>query len=145
MRNMTLPNIAKAVNGKLYITDAVPDTEADSVIIDSRLAGKNSIFVAVKGERTDGHSYIGSVLEKGALGVICEHLPNDRDLMDKGAFILVKDSLIALKELAKYYRQQLDVKIFGIVRSVGKTSTKELVASVLSEHFPTLKTEGNFI
>ena len=177
MKNMTLPQVAKAVNGKLYIDGKEYDaaslngqdtsdlrlcTEALGVVIDSRLSKENYIFAAIKGERTDGHNYMQSVLAKGALGCICEKLPEgffdekeaDGDIYAAGipeaasihgAYILVESTLKALKDLAAYYRQQIyNVKIFGIVGSVGKTSTKELVASVLSESYRTLKTEGNF-
>ena len=154
MKNMTLPNIAKAVDGKLYISgkevlegsSEAPalEKEAESVVIDSRLVVPNGIFVAIKGERTDGHAYMESVVEKGALGVICEKLPDQYDVGTKGAFILVDDTLLALKKLARFYRKQINAKIVGIVGSVGKTSTKELVAAVLARKFKTCKTDGNF-
>ena len=115
--------------------------EAADVVIDSRKAGTGTVFAAIRGERSDGHDYIGQVFEKGALGVICEKLPEDLP----GPCIAVDDTLKALRLLARYYRGQMkDVKIVGIVGSVGKTSTKELVASVLEQKFKTLKTEGNF-
>ena len=148
MEHMTLPDIAKAVSGELKIAGSLPGIEtkeASSVVIDSRLVEQDGIFVAVKGEKTDGHSYIDSVIEKGALGVICEKLPDSFNTPDaKGAFIVVENTLKALKDLAAYYRKQVKAKIVGIVGSVGKTSTKELVASVLSQHFNTTKTQGNF-
>ena len=160
MKNMNLPLIAAAVRGRLFIDGSEADidsekvsqeysgllgTEAEGVVIDSRICGKDHIFVATKGERTDGHAYMESVLENGALGVICESLPeNFSEKRPKGAFILVEDSFKALKMLAAYYRKQLDIKIVGIIGSVGKTSTKELVASVLSKQFRVLKTDGNF-
>ncbi len=151
MTDMTLPLIAKAVNGRLYINGAETDTneiriatEAESVVIDSRLCEKNSIFVAIKGEKADGHDFIEKVLDEGALGAICEKLPEGYEKRTKGAYILVEDSLTALRSLAAYYRSRLDVKITGIVGSVGKTSTKELVASVLSVDYETSKTAGNF-
>ncbi|MCR5205832.1 MAG: UDP-N-acetylmuramoyl-tripeptide--D-alanyl-D-alanine ligase [Lachnospiraceae bacterium] len=151
MENMTLSQIANAVNGKLQITGNASDSdeilkkEASSVVIDSRLVEQDGIFVAVKGEKTDGHSYIDDVIKKGALGVICERLPESFDGPDaKGAYIVVENTLKALRDLAAFYRTQVSAKIIGIVGSVGKTSTKELVASVLSQRFCTLKTEGNF-
>ncbi len=140
---MTLDRIAKAVNGRpVYPEGFLPERthEAADVVIDSRKAGPGSVFAAVKGERSDGHDYIGQVFEKGALGVICERVPEGVS----GACIVVDDTLKALRNLARYYREQMpDVKIVGIVGSVGKTSTKELVASVLEQRFNTLKTEGN--
>ena len=143
MRGMTLDRIAKAVGGRpVYPEGFLPERthEAADVVIDSRKAGPGSVFAAVKGERSDGHDYIGQVFEKGALGVICERVPEDAS----GPCIVVDDTLRALRDLARYYREQMpDVRIVGIVGSVGKTSTKELVASVLSQSFNTLKTEGN--
>ena len=154
MRNMTLPEIAAAVGGRLYLngaelkisgnTDEDLKKEAQGVVIDSRLCGKDGIFVAIKGEKTDGHDYIEKVLDNGALGAICERLPKGYENRKNGAYILVDNVLCALRKLAAYYRKQLTCKIVGIVGSVGKTSTKELVASVLSQDFETLKTEGNF-
>ncbi len=147
MKNMTLKNIAEAVKGTLHI-EVQPETCdvdiarrcAASVVIDSRKVGKDYIFIATRGERVDGHSFIDQVFDAGALGVICEKAPRD----PKGAYILVEDSFQALKDVAEYYRRQLDIKVVGITGSVGKTSTKEFVASVLSKGFRVLKTEGNF-
>ena len=156
---MTLPEIANAIGGKMYLhgaeinisegqkvkqTDEYLNIEAEGVVIDSRLCKKNGIFVAIKGEKNDGHDYIETVLDNGALGVICEKLPDSYAKRENGAYILVDDVLKALRELAAYYRRQLNCKITGIIGSVGKTSTKELVASVLSQDFETLKTEGNY-
>ncbi len=140
MRNMTLEAIAEAVGGKLENTGKCDLTrEAACVVIDSRLIEEGGIFVAVKGDRVDGHSFIDQVFEKGALGVICERLPANA----AGPCIVVDDSLAALRKLAGYYRRQLSVRIVGIVGSVGKTSTKEIVASVLAAHYNVLRTEGN--
>ena len=141
MRNMTLEAIAEAVEGKLVNTGKCDlSKEATCVVIDSRLIEEGGIFVATKGQRVDGHDFIGQVFTKGALGVICEKLPGKA----AGPCIIVEDSFAALKKLAKYYRDQLSLKIVGIVGSVGKTSTKEIVASVLSSRFEVLRTEGNY-
>ena len=140
MRNMTLTAIAWAVNGVIYNEEKSDmSKEATSVVIDSRLVEPDGIFVAVKGERVDGHDFIDQVFKAGALGVICEKHPNKA----KGPYILVQSSLQALKDLASYYRSQISVKVVGIVGSMGKTSTKEMVAAVLSSHYNVLKTEGN--
>lgn len=153
MRGMTLEKIAEAVDGRLYMPQQDTESangntcvradrdEATAVVIDSRQVVPGAIFVATKGERVDGHSFIGQVFENGALGVICEHLPENVS----HPCIVVEDSLAALQKLAAYYRDVMsDVKIVGIVGSVGKTSTKEIVASVLSRKYNTFKTEGNF-
>jgi len=145
MKNMTLKNIAQAVGGMLHMEGAPSDvledvTEALGVVHDSRQVKKGFVFLATSGERVDGHSFIDSAFEKGALCVVCERAPQD----PKGAYILVQDSFQALKDMAEFYLGGLDVKVVGITGSVGKTSTKEFVASVLSKGFRVQKTEGNF-
>jgi len=141
MKNMTLSEIAKAVSGKLHIgTDYDEKVEATGVVIDSRLVTEGGIFVATKGAKVDGHDFIPQVMEKGAMGVICEKAPSD----DSYSYILVEDSFKALKDMATFYRNQLSIKIVGIIGSVGKTSTKEIVAATLSEKYNVLKTQGNF-
>lgn len=140
MKNMTLCNIAKAVNGTLINGEAVKDIEAAGMVLDSRKVEKDYVFIAAKGERVDGHSFIEDVFAKGALAVICQTPPKN----PKGAYILVNDSFQALKDAAAFYREQLNIKVVGVTGSVGKTSTKEFIASVLETHFTVLKTEGNF-
>lgn len=145
MKNMTLKNIAQAVGGTLHMEGATLGFAEDAsevlgVVHDSRQVEKGFLFIATSGERVDGHSFIDSVFEKGALGVVCEKAPEN----PKGAYILVKDSFQALKDMAEFYLSGLDVKVVGITGSVGKTSTKEFVASVLSKSFRVQKTEGNF-
>ena len=140
MRNMNIWAIAEAIGGKLENAAKCDMTkEATSVVIDSRLIVEGGIFVAIKGERVDGHSFIQQVFEEGALAVICEKIPPKV----KGPCIVVEDSLAAIRRLAEYYMDQLSLKVVGIVGSVGKTSTKELVASVLASHYEVLRTEGN--
>lgn len=145
MKNMTLKNIAKASGGRLC-TDNIAmgidaeKTEAAGVVIDSRKIEAGFVFIATRGERVDGHSFIDSAFEKGAIGVVCEKAPDNL----KGAYILVEDSFQALKDIAEFYRSQLDIRVVGVTGSVGKTSTKEFIAGVLAERFNTLKTEGNF-
>ena len=142
MKQMTLQQIAQACGGKLVCPEGqtIPDTEAACVVIDSRQIEQDGIFIATKGERVDGHSFIPQVFEKGALGVVCEELPE----VLPGVCIQVEDSFRALQGIAAYYREQLTIPVVGITGSVGKTSTKEMIAGVLSEKYNVLKTEGNF-
>ncbi|TAH72875.1 MAG: UDP-N-acetylmuramoyl-tripeptide--D-alanyl-D-alanine ligase [Anaerolineaceae bacterium] len=140
MKNMTLSNIAVACKGKLFNYDTSCATEVKGVVIDSRLVKEDYLFVATKGERVDGHDYIASAEGKGSMAIICEKTPADISI----PYIQVKDSLQALKDIATWYRMQLNIPIVGISGSVGKTSTKEFVSSVLSQRFRVLKTEGNF-
>lgn len=140
MRNMTPRRIAEVCGGVYHGTEEAGSREVSSITTDSRQAAEGSLFVAVKGERVDGHSFIPSVFEKGALCVISEQeLENPA-----GAWIRVESSLQAVKDMAEFYRQQLDIRVVGITGSVGKTSTKEVIASVLAEKYKVLKTLGNF-
>ena len=141
MKNMTLTNIARACGGILsHCPEAAAATEASGIAIDSRQITPGMVFVATVGERVDGHRFIPDVFARGALAVVCEKLPE----APAGPCIQVADSFKALREIAAFYRQQLDITVVGITGSVGKTSTKEFIASVLEQHFDVQKTAGNF-
>lgn len=148
MKNMSLANIAGACQGTLVCEEYELGKEAGGIVIDSRKLQANDVFVATKGERADGHDFIEAVRKKGALAVVCEQMPGEdvltREDGTKLACILVKDSFCALRKMAAFYRRQLSVKVVGITGSVGKTSTKEVIASVLSKKFRVCKTQGNF-
>ncbi|MBE5894800.1 MAG: UDP-N-acetylmuramoyl-tripeptide--D-alanyl-D-alanine ligase [Lachnospiraceae bacterium] len=140
MKNMTLETLATVCGGTLYYGEEKAKREVEGVVLDSRLVEKDYLFLATKGERVDGHRFIPDVFEKGALAVVCEVLPEE----PLGPCILVRDSFRALTDMAAFYRSNLNVKIVGITGSVGKTSTKEFIAGVLSQRFSVLKTSGNF-
>jgi len=140
MVGMTLSAIAKACGGIYFGPEENMDVIVSGVTIDSRKVDKDSLFIAIKGERSDGHDYIESIYEKGALCCITEkQLENE-----SYSFIKVESSLQAIKDIAEYYRSVLDVKVIGITGSVGKTSTKETIAAVISKKYRVLKTLGNF-
>lgn len=140
MKNMSLKEIAAACGGTYHGDPALLSKEASSVAIDSRKIQKDTLFVAIKGARVDGHSFIPQVMEQGAICSLSE-----QDLGDVTyPYIQVASCTDALKDLAEHYRRSLDIKVVGISGSVGKTSTKEMIASVLSEKYCVLKTEGNF-
>ena len=145
MKNLTLKNMAQACNGTLVLPEGMRSEELEhkettSVVIDSRKVTKDGMFVAVKGERQDGHSFIPAVAQAGVLGVICEREPEGCEI----PYILVEDSLTAFRKIAAFYREQLSIPVVGITGSVGKTSTKEFIASVLSQKFKVCKTQKNF-
>ena len=145
MKNLTLKNMAQACNGTLVLPEGMSSEELEhrettSVVIDSRKVTKDGMFVAVKGERQDGHSFIPAVAQAGVLGVICEREPEGCEI----PYILVEDSLTAFRRIAAFYREQLSIPVVGITGSVGKTSTKEFIASVLSQKFKVCKTQKNF-
>ncbi len=140
MKAFTLMDIAESCGGE-YIGDKSLLTECvTSVVIDSRLAEKGSLFVAIKGERTDGHLYVNKAYELGAICAISEQLlPVDHP------YILVKSSTQAIKDIAEAYRKLFEnIEVIGITGSVGKTSTKEMIAAVLSQEYIVHKTQGNF-
>lgn len=140
MKNMTLGNIAKACQGTYTGDKEHLETEVAGISLDSRKIGKGWLFVATKGERVDGHSFIEQAMEKGAAAVVCE-----KDLGQVPyPYIRVTDSFDALKKMAAFYRSGLNCKVVGITGSVGKTSTKEMIASVLAVKYKVQKTKGNF-
>ncbi|MCD8075413.1 MAG: UDP-N-acetylmuramoyl-tripeptide--D-alanyl-D-alanine ligase [Lachnospiraceae bacterium] len=140
MKNMTLTRMAEACGGIYYGRDEDRDREICSVTTDSRKAEPGCLFAAIKGERVDGHDFIESVFEKGALCVLVETPPRE----SAGNYIKVDSTIRALGALAAYYLEQLAIPVVGVTGSVGKTSTKEMIAAVLSQKYRTLKTAGNF-
>ncbi|MCL2865688.1 MAG: UDP-N-acetylmuramoyl-tripeptide--D-alanyl-D-alanine ligase [Lachnospiraceae bacterium] len=140
MKHMTLKEIAAAVGGVYYGSDADYYKGVSSVVIDSRLVEKDSLFVAIRGARVDGHMFILQAIKSGALCALSEKRIENTSY----PYILVVSCVQALKALAEHYRKGLDVKVVGITGSVGKTSTKEMMASVFQQKFSVLKTQGNF-
>ena len=140
MKNMTIENITKACNGKFYGDKSLLDKEITGVEKDSRLIEEGYLYIPFVGNVVDGHKFIPQVFEKGALVTLSEKILETEEY----PYIKVESTALALKEIATFYREQLDCKIIGITGSVGKTSTKEMIASVLSEKYNVLKTEGNF-
>jgi len=148
--------------------------EIRSTVIDSRLASPGCLFIALRGERHDGHDFIGDAVDRGAVAVIAEKepavpcvlcamagwVPSPEGLasritqpegtvmegwtLGEPVCLLVPDSLSALQRAAAYWRRIHDVRVIGITGSVGKTTSKEVMAAVLSQRFHTLKSEGNY-
>lgn len=140
MKHMSLKEIATACSGIYYGDSALASREVSCVVIDSRKIQKDGLFIAIKGARADGHTFIPQVMENGALCAVSE-----QDLGNVPyPYIRVSSCEQALKDIAEHYRRSLDIKVVGISGSVGKTSTKEMIASVLSRKYRVLKTEGNF-
>ena len=140
MKGMTLDAMAKACHGKLIGANAMQFLNAEGIVIDSRKIHTGYVFVALKGERSDGHDFIEQVFNDGALAVVSE---KPLELPGK-PYILVESTRQALGDLAALYRSLLDIKVVGISGSVGKTSTKEMIASVLRQKYLVHKTEGNY-
>ena len=148
--NLTIRQIAEATGGRFHYMgpeedrckDAFLNMQVDSVVLDSRQVTKGGVFVATLGERVDGHTFVTSVFEKGAALAIVQREPQENEHWSN--YILVEDTLLALKRIAECYRESLQIPIIGITGSVGKTSTKEFIAGVLSEKYNVLKTQGNY-
>ena len=138
MRNVSVSEAALMCGGEL-INCKNGDTELTSVCIDSRLAFGGSMFAAFKGERVDGHDYMAKAFSQGAACCLAERVPEGAD----GTVILVDNVENAMKRFAEAYRARFDIPVIGIAGSVGKTTAKEMVASVLSEKFNVLRTEKN--
>lgn len=139
MKNMTLGNIAAACHGILVGNN--PELEITGVTTDSRQVRENNLFLAVRGERVDGHRFIPQVMKEGhAAAAVCESRPEE----DCGSYILVENVLQALQDMALFYRNTLSIPMIGITGSVGKTSTKEFIATVMNQKFRVLRTEGNY-
>lgn len=130
---------AKILFGSLWPT--VPQgLFVSSVVTDSRNVQKGCVFVAINGERVDGHDYAVQALQNGAVAVVATH-PVDGVPLERT--VLVKDPLSAMIELGANYRAQFHPLVLGVTGSVGKTTTKEFCAAVLQPFGETVKTEGN--
>lgn len=140
MPGMTLANIAEACGGTYVGSEESMEEVIAGAVTDSRQVGKDYLFIPIKGARVDGHDFIPAVFEQGALAVLSEH----RLESPAGPYILVDSTVEAMKRIAVFYRSQMNCKVVGITGSVGKTSTKEMIASVLEQKYSVLKTEGNF-
>ena len=140
MKSMSLMEIATAVGGHYYGDESKLTQCVTGVTIDSRKIEQGYLFVPIKGAKVDGHTFISEVMAKGALCTFSEQPLEDADF----SYILVESCKQALKDLAEHYRKAIDIKVVGITGSVGKTSTKEMIASVLSQKYNVLKTAGNF-
>lgn len=140
MKSLSIHQIIEATGGKLL--QKGNEEEIQSIHTDSRKQEKHSLFIPLVGERFDAHDFISQAVENGAAAV----LSSKEISLDNAnvTIILVNDTLQALQDLARYYRNQFEIKVVAVTGSVGKTSTKDMIFSVLNEQYCTLKTEGNF-
>ena len=141
INQISFGTLARLCGGEFY--PGIPGRMAvESLCTDSREADAETAFVALRGEHVDGHDFIGAALARGCRLVICEHRTEELAASDASA-IVVNDSELALSKLANGYRQYLSCKTVGVTGSVGKTTTKDLIASVLSMKTETFSTPGN--
>lgn len=151
---LTLSDVIEALSGD---RPATPTAVISEATIDSRQAIPGALFVALSGERADGHDFIGDAFARGAsFALVQRDIPDHPSLDLRSSFapsalegaspplcLRVEDSLSALQQIARFWRSRLDVRVIGITGSVGKSTTKELVAQVLSQRYRTLKNLGN--
>jgi len=152
---LTLADIIQALTNKrpAWATQVITDA-----VIDSRQSIPGALFIALPGEHVDGHDYVAEAFDRGASFALVQrelHLdttkldmreglsPSDDFIPSTPLIILVEDSLAALQTVARFWRRKLDLRVIAITGSVGKSTTKEVVASVLGQKFPTLKNAGN--
>jgi len=115
--------------------------KSDKVSIDSRTIGKHDLFFAIKGENFDGNKFATTAIEQGAIAAIVD----DISLISKGSeFVLVENVLKTLQDLANYHRSHFKIPVLAITGSNGKTTTKELIATILSKAYKVHYTKGNF-
>lgn len=134
---ISVKRIAEFIGGKLigenlYITSATTD---------SREARDGAMFIGIKGERADGNDFATDFLNKGGS---CAVVEKDIDVPKSKCAIRVEDTKKAIRDIAEFYRIQLDIQIVAVTGSVGKTSTKDMLNSVISQSFNTFATKGNF-
>ncbi len=142
--NIYLKDLVRVSEGVLIKGDN--DTLINSFSIDTRTLKKGEVYLGIKGSIVDGNTFYKEAITNGAIGCILDKNTNvDREfLKDKDVFILlVDDVILSLQQIATYKRSKLNIPVVAITGSVGKTSTKDMVASVLSTKYKVLKTEGN--
>ena len=123
------------------------EQELKSFCIDTRQLQKGDIYVGIKGETTDGNLFYEKALEAGAMGCLVQGIEIKPEIKEKykdRSIIRVKNTIEALQKLASYKRKQYDIPVVAVTGSVGKTSTKDMIASVMGQKFHVLKTSGNY-
>lgn len=137
MQPITAGEVVEAVNGELIAGD--PNAKISGVSVDTRTIEQGDLFIALTGENSDGHKFLADALSKGAAGVMVS-----RKVEAQCLAVRVQDTLLAIGDLAAFYRSKFNPTMIGVTGSVGKTTTKEMIAAVAASCGPILKNEGNF-
>lgn len=143
MENVSLAELVTAVKGEFLLGD--PRSQVNSVSINTRTLRKGDFFFAIKGSNFDGHDFLKTAVEKGCSGLVVSKKDIDigNPFPAPPAIVLVDDTVRALGDLAAYWRRKTKAVVIGITGSNGKTTTKEMLASILRKTAPTLSTTGN--
>lgn len=139
MEKLSIREVVAACGGTLLWGDE--NTVVEGVTTDSRKSGENLLFIPLAGPTFDGHAFIRAAFDTGAVAALTH---KDVEPFCDGALIRVKDTKQALADLAHYYLQKFDIPVVAVTGSVGKTTTKDMVAAALGERYRVLKTQGNF-
>lgn len=133
-------SIAEAADALRARVIGLAEARATSVSTDTRRSVQGALFFALRGENADGHQYVAQAFHQGAAGAVVE-----REVVGAGApQLVVADTLRALGDLARFYRERFDIPVVAVTGSVGKTSTKEMIACALCARYHTLASEKNF-
>lgn len=140
---LKMESVARYCSGELYDYTGEQNVSVSYVCTDSREADGETMFIATRGERVDGHDYITGAIERGCKCILCEYVPTD--IAGRAvAFVTVENSIDAFALIAKGYRDEKRLRTVAITGSVGKTTTKELTASILGLRTNLYATSGNF-
>ena len=140
MHNIYVKDIVKLCGGKVLYGDV--NLKLSNFCIDTRKLVKEDVYVGIKGDNSDGSDYYKNAYDNGASCLILNCVP--KEVLDNVTVVVVDDTLKCLQELAKYKRSLYDIPVIAITGSVGKTSTKDIIYSVVSKKYKTHKTIGNY-
>lgn len=140
MIGLNLIAMATACGGSYVGDSELAVRQPNEIVIDSRLVQEGNLFCALPGENVDGHKFVSMAFDKGAYACLVTHVPEG----ETRPCIVVEDVVAAMGDIAAAYRATLQIPIVGITGSVGKTTMKEMIASILEQRFPVLKTDKNF-
>ena len=143
MEPLSIQEILVMIKGNLLREVNIEDKIITNVCIDSREVSEGSLYVPFIGKKVNGHSFINDVFEKGALAALVQKGESFVCDFPHAVLVEVENTKESLQNIAKFYRKKFSIPIIGITGSVGKTTTKEMISSVLSVSLNVLKTEGN--
>ena len=143
MISLRVEEVVQATQGQL-VCQGMDGGEITNIVIDSRLAGPGAMFVAIVGESTDGHVFLESAHQEGCRFFLVSNESYITDRFKDSTLVKVDNTEIGLGLIAKYYRDKFDIPFVGITGSVGKTTTRDMVYSVLASKFNTIKNEKNY-